>query len=102
MSCAKMGSSAVADEKNVAKKSSSIVDRISGDLKTNRKPSSAARNETSSREPSGEGCLAGTSRITNSAAITHPNETALAAYTQPTPEAAITTPPSAGPRTDAV
>jgi hypothetical protein len=29
MSCAKIGSSAIADEKNVAKKSSSIVDRMS-------------------------------------------------------------------------
>ena len=42
MSCAKIGSSAVADEKNVAKKSSSIVDRMSGDRNTNRSPSSAA------------------------------------------------------------
>jgi hypothetical protein len=42
MSCAKIGSNAVADEKNVAKKSSSIVDRMSGDRKTNRSPWSAA------------------------------------------------------------
>ena len=50
MSCAKIGSSAVADEKNVAKKSSSIVDRISGERKTNRSPSSAACSDTSSRD----------------------------------------------------
>ena len=39
-----MGSSAVADEKKVAKKSSSIVERMSGARKTKRSPSSAAAN----------------------------------------------------------
>ena len=34
MSCAKIGSSATADEKNVAKKSSSIVERMIGEVKT--------------------------------------------------------------------
>ena len=47
MSCANIGRSAVADEKNVAKKSSSIVDRMSGEPNTNRKPSMAARHDTS-------------------------------------------------------
>ena len=37
-----MGSSAVADEKKVAKKSSTIVDLMSGDRKTKRSPSNAA------------------------------------------------------------
>src|ERR1700687_959 len=41
ISCAKIGRSAVADEKNVAKKSSSIVDLISGDRKPKRRPSRA-------------------------------------------------------------
>ena len=43
MSCAKIGSSAVADEKNVAKKSSSIVERMIGDENTKPKPSRTAR-----------------------------------------------------------
>src|SRR4029453_2034946 len=102
MSCAKIGSSAVADEKNVAKKSSSIVDRISGDLKTNRRPSIAAYSDTSSLAPGAEGWRAGTSRIINSATMTKANEIALATYTQPTPAAAIRIPPSDGPTTDAV
>src|SRR6267142_5369831 len=58
MSCAKIGSSAVADEKNVAKKSSSIVDRMSGERNTNRRPSSAACSETSSRDPAADGSRA--------------------------------------------
>jgi hypothetical protein len=78
MSCAKIGSSAVADEKNVAKKSSSIVDRISGERKTKRSPSIAACSETSSRDPDGDSGCAGTSRIISSAAMTNENETALA------------------------
>src|SRR6478672_5075625 len=101
-SCAKIGSSAVADEKNVAKKSSSIVDRISGDLKTKRRPSSAACSDTSSLTPGADGWRAGTSRIINSATMTKANEIALATYTQPTPAAAIRIPPSDGPTTDAV
>ena len=77
MSCAKIGSSAVADEKKVAKKSSSIVDRISGWRNTNRSPSSAACHDTSSRDPSCDGSRSGTSRIITSATITNPNDTAL-------------------------
>ena len=34
--------------------------------------------------------------------MTKPNEIAFATYTQPTPDAAISTPPSEGPTTDAV
>ena len=85
MSCAKIGSSAVADEKNVAKKSSSIVDRMSGERNTNRSPSIAACSDTSSRDPVSDVGCAGTSRIISSATITKPNEIALATYTQPTP-----------------
>ena len=40
--------------------------------------------------------------ITSSAPITKRKETALKAYTQPTPRDAITSPPIAGPVTDAV
>src|SRR5258707_15718652 len=100
MSCAKIGSSAVADEKNVAKKSSSIVDRMSGDRKTKRRPSSAACHDTSSREPASEGARAGTLRIISSATMTNENETALATYTQPTLVAAMSRPPSDGPATE--
>ena len=78
MSCAKIGRSAVADEKNVAKKSSSMVDRISGERKTKRSPSSAACSDTSSREPASDGARAGTSRIISSATITNMNDMALA------------------------
>ena len=102
MSCAKIGSSAVADEKNVAKKSSSIVDRISGERKTNRSPSIAACSDTSSRLPDSDVGCAGTSRIISSATMTNANERALATYTQPTPVDAISSPPSDGPTTDAV
>src|SRR5881628_376706 len=102
MSCAKIGSSAVADEKNVAKKSRSIVDRMSGERNTNRSPSSAAWKDTSSRDPDADGGRAGTSRINSSATITNENEIAFATYTQPTPDAAISMPPSDGPTTDEV
>ncbi len=78
MSCAKIGSSAVADEKKVAKKSSSMVERISGDRKTNRSPSSAAWSDTSSRDPASDGERGGTSRIISSATMTKPNEIAFA------------------------
>ena len=76
MSCAKMGSSAVADEKNVAKKSSSIVERMIGFANTKRSPSRIASRLTS------VGRLAsrtGASRIIRSAAMTQPNEAALTA-----------------------
>ena len=102
MSCAKIGSNAVADEKNVAKKSISIVDRMSGERKTNRSPSSAACSETSSRDPSSDGSRGGTSRIRSSATITNANDSALSRYTHPTPDIAITRPPSPGPTTEAV
>ena len=67
MSCAKIGSSAVADEKNVAKKSSSIVERMSGERNTNCSPSSAARSETSASDP-GRGRRALRQRRASSAA----------------------------------
>src|SRR5881409_267655 len=87
MSCAKIGSSAVADEKNVAKKSRSIVERISGDRKTNRSPSSAARHDSASCDV---GCSGrpGASRIRRSATITAANDTALKTYAHPTLEEA--------------
>ncbi len=78
MSCAKIGRSAVADEKNVAKKSRSMVDRMSGERNTKRRPSSAACHDTSSRDPASDGDRAGTSRISSSARITNENVTALA------------------------
>ena len=99
MSCAKIGSSAVAEAKNVAKKSSSMVERMSGAPNTNWSPSSAERSSTLAAVPSAR---SGRSRMASSAAITHRNETALAAYAQPTPQNPITSPPSAGPTTDAV
>src|SRR5262245_43618753 len=102
MSCAKIGRSAVADEKNVAKKSSSIVDRISGERNTKRSPSSAACSDTSSFDSLDDRSTAGTSRIISSATMTKANENALAKYAQPTLALAISTPPSAGPTTDAV
>ena len=80
------GNSAVADEKNVAKKSSSIVDRMSGDVKTNFNPSMAARSDTSSAGASAS--RSGrplTPRISNSARMTQPNDSAFTTYTQPTP-----------------
>ena len=98
MSCAKIGSSAVADEKNVAKKSSSIVERMIGAANTNRSPSRTACQLTSGTCAASRG---GMSLIIASAAITHPNDTALMAYTHPTPSVAITMPPSDGPATDA-
>jgi len=76
MSCAKIGSKAVADEKNVAKKSSSIVERMIGFANTNRNPSRMARRLISAGT---ETSRVGTLRIIKSAAITHPNETALTA-----------------------
>src|SRR5512147_2314566 len=98
MSCAKIGSSAVADEKNVAKKSRSIVERIRGDRNTKRNPSTAARHEIASCEG---GCSGrpGALRIISSATITAPNDMALKTYAHPTLEDAITMPPSAGPST---
>ena len=75
MSCAKIGSSAVADEKNVAKKSSSIVERMSGDENTKPQPfehgahADVARCRAASRD--------GTSRIISSATITQTNDSAL-------------------------
>src|SRR6516162_6640086 len=102
MSCAKIARSAVADEKNVAKKSSNIVDRMSGERKTNRSPSIAAWMDTSSRLPASDTGWGGTSRIISNATITNPNEMALATYTQPTPADAIIKPPSDGPTTEAV
>src|SRR5688572_30070409 len=98
MSCAKIGSRAVADEKNVAKKSSSIVERIIGEEKTKPKPSRTARTLKSLVSSA---LRVGTSRIMRSATITHTNVSALTAYTHSTPSVAMMTPPIAGPATDA-
>src|SRR2546422_11776679 len=102
MSCAKIGSSAVADAKNVAKKSSNIVDRMIGERNTKRSPSSAACHDTSSRDPASEGARLGRSRIITSATMTNTNDTALTAYAHPTPAVAISRPPIDGPTTEAV
>ena len=75
-SCAKIGSSAVADEKNVAKKSSSIVERMIGDEKTKPSPSRTARRLMSLAS---RGSRTGTSRIISSATITHTNVSAFTA-----------------------
>ena len=64
----------MADEKNVAKKSSSIVDRMSGAEKTNRSPSVIIRSVTLFR--SAPPVL--TPRMLASAPITNPKESALA------------------------
>src|SRR5690348_4419643 len=101
MSCAKIGSSAVADEKNVAKKSSSIVDRIMGERKTKRSPWRAAFNDISLLECSVERSVFGTSRIIASATITTRNDSALMMYAQPTFATAMIKPAAAGPQTDA-
>src|SRR5688572_13090029 len=98
-SWAKIGRSAVADAKNVAKKSSSIVERMTGDEKTNPSPSRTARTLMSLASRASRD---GTARIIRSAAITHRNVTAFTAYTQPTPRVAITSPPTEGPTTDAI
>src|SRR6266850_7285962 len=98
MSWAKIGRSAVADEKNVAKKSRSIVERMSGDRKTKRSPSSAACHDTSSFDVDVSGRL-GTPRIISRATITDVNDTALMTYAHPTLLDAMTMPPSAGPST---
>jgi len=76
MSWAKIGRSAVADEKNVAKKSSNMVERINGCEKTKRKPSIAAFTLSSPRSCTGASI---TSRIRRIAAMTARNETALSA-----------------------
>ena len=77
MSCAKIGSSAVAEAKNVAKKSSSIVERMSGALKTNCSPSFAAAHDTSFISPATGAAATGRSRIIASARMTKPNDRAL-------------------------
>ena len=99
MSCAKIGSSAVADEKNVAKKSSNMVERIMGDEKTNRSPSPAAWRLIFPLSLSNG--LA-TPRMRSSATITTTNENALTTYTHFTPAVATTTPASEGPATEAI
>ena len=83
MSCAKIGRSAVADEKKVAKKSSSIVDRIIGERNTKRRPSRMAATDISFRACVDVRSVAGTLRISRSAATTNRKDTALKAYVQP-------------------
>ena len=99
MSCAKIGSSAVADAKNVAKKSSSIVERIIGERKTKRRPSRAALIDISSPAWPLPRSVFGTLRIIDSATTTTRNEIALKTYAHPTLVSAMSTPPSAGPPT---
>src|SRR5438046_3676029 len=98
MSCAKMGSNAVADAKNVAAKSSSMVERTIGCANTNWRPSRAAVQVI--REAEAVACL-GRARMTSRAAMTMRKETALMAYTQGMPGPAITRPASVGPATEA-
>src|SRR5206468_2441889 len=97
-----IGSKAVADEKKVAKKSSSMVDRIRGEPNTNRRPSRAAAMDTSLAGSRLWRLRSDPSRIIQSATSTNPNDTALQTYAHATPDAAMTMPPSAGPTTDAV
>src|SRR5688572_4974669 len=98
MSCAKIGSSAVADEKKVAKKSSSMVERMIGDENTKPNPSRTARTLKSAILSM---LLAGTSRIIRTATITQTNVNAFTAYTHSTPSVAMMMPPILGPATDA-
>src|SRR4030067_503859 len=86
-SCANRGSSAVAEAKNVAKKSSSMVERISGVWNTKRRPSTAARRWIGRAVRAG--CRGG-SRIMSRATITARNEKALRAYAHATPKRAGT------------
>src|SRR4029078_10369214 len=71
ISVANNGSSTVAEPSRVARKSSSIVLQISVFLRTNAKPSNAARKLTARRSP-----ITAPMRITSSATITATNETA--------------------------
>ena len=66
----------LADAKKVAKKSSSIVDRIIGEAKTNRIPSFAAARLIS---PASDDELACTLRINNTPTMTATNDSALMA-----------------------
>src|SRR6185503_5398302 len=97
-----------ADVEDVLKKSSSIVDRMRGDRNTKRSPSSAAATLKSLRRLGGiDACSVGicsrrfSTLIARSAPITTRYDTALPAYAHATPAPAITTPPRAGPMTDA-
>jgi len=72
------GSSAVADAKNVARKSSSIVERISGARKTNRRPSRAAVMVKLLRSAAAVSAWRGGS-IASSAPMTKTNDSALVA-----------------------
>ena len=72
---AKMGSRAMAEAKKLAKKSSSMVERINGALKTKRSPSPMALQLTSGRTPFST--LPGTFRISSSAPITATYDIAL-------------------------
>src|ERR1041385_9350824 len=82
MSCAKIGSSAVAEAKKVATKSSSMVERTMGCANTNRRPSRAAAQVTCE---AGAPAACGRARMTSSAAITIRKETAFTAYTHAMP-----------------
>ena len=72
----------MADAKNVAKKSSSIVERMSGVENTNRSPSSPAARLTLRFEPSARPEIP---RIASTAPITKRNDAALHAYGQSLP-----------------
>src|ERR1043166_6089010 len=98
MSCAKIGSSAVAEAKKVATKSSSMVERTMGCANTNRRPSRAAAQVTCE---AGAPAACGRARMTSSAAITIRKETAFTAYTHAMPGPAITRPARVGPATEA-
>ena len=93
------GSSAVAEQKNVARPSRSIVARRSGVPKTNRTPSPSARRLTAPRRPAppAAGRASGGSPRWSSG-----TRRAFSAYTVATPEVASVMPARAGPTTEAV
>src|SRR5256885_7068630 len=94
MSCAKMGSNAVAEANSVAAKSSSMVERTIGCANTNRRPSRAAVQVI--RVAGGVACLGG-ARLTSKAAVAMRKETAVTAFPQGVPGPAITRAARAGP-----
>src|SRR5205823_13602022 len=98
MSCAKIGSSAVAEAKNVATKSSNMVERTIGCANTNRRPSRAAAQVI---RVAGAVACPGRAGMTSRAAVTLGKGTALMVYTQGMPGAEITRLASVGPATDA-
>lgn len=75
-----------------------MLERISGDPKTKRKPSTAELQVTGTRSPL---MRAGRSRMRSSEPITAVNESALKTYTQPTSSQTSASPATEGPITEA-